>query len=631
MSAAERIAYHERRFNLHDSLAMPTIDRSSRIHACLLATALTLSAGPLGGQASPATLFRDVRVFDGTRMLPPRDVLIQSGRIAKLGERLTPPAGAVTVDGRGKTLLPGFIDAHTHTWGDASRTALVFGVTTELDMFTGAQAARAARAEQTAGMATDRADLFSAGTLVTAPKGHGTEYGMTIPTITTPDSAQAFVDARIAEGSDYIKIVYDDGRAYGMSIPTLNKETMRAVIEAAHRRGKLAVVHIGTLAAARDAIESGADGLVHLFVDQAPDAEFGKFVAARRAFVTPTLTVLKSISGEAGGASLTTDARLVPFLSRTDRTALSQRFPPRPNSPPRVYAAAEATVKQLRAAGVPILAGTDAGNPGTSHGAALHREMELLVQAGLTPTEALAAATSAPANVYRLRDRGRIASGLRADLVLVSGDPSTDITATRAIDGIWKEGIRADRKAFAKAVAAADAKAASEPTGATAGLVSDFESGNASTGFGAGWSVTTDAMANGKSEAAMKVVDGGANGSSRSFEISGTISPAVAYAWGGAMFSPGQQPMTPANLSSKKEVSFWARGDGKTYRAMIFAESKGYTPLVQNFVADSAWKEYVFPLSAFGGIDGRDIMALMFVGGPQPGLFRLQIDDIRFR
>ena len=609
---------------------MRTRDSRPRIPA-LLAVAVVFSATPLAAQASEATLFQNVRVFDGTRMLSARDVLLQSGRIAKVGERLTPTPGTITIDGRGKTLLPGLIDAHTHTWGDASRTALVFGVTTELDMFTDAQAARAARAEQAAGMARDRADLFSAGTLVTAPKGHGTEYGMSIPTITSPDSAQAFVDARIAEGSDYIKVVYDDGRAYGLAFPTLNKATMRAVIEATHRRGKLAVVHTGTLAGARDAIESGADGLVHLFIDQAPDPDFGKFVATHKAFVTPTLTVLKSVSGEAGGASLTTDARLLPYLSSIDRTTLSRGFPPRAGSPPRVYAAAEATVKQLRAAGVPILAGTDAGNPGTSHGAALHRELELLVQAGLTPTEALAAATSVPAKAYRLSDRGRIATGLRADVMLVSGDPSTDITATRAIDGVWKDGVRADREAFAKAIATANTNVAREPSGATSGLVSDFESGSPSATFGAGWAVTTDAMANGKSEAAMKVVDGGANGSSRSFEITGTISPAVAYAWGGAMFSPGQQPMTPANLSSKKEVSFWAKGDGKTYRAMIFAESKGYTPLTQTFVVDSAWKEYVFPLSAFGGIDGRDIMALMFVGGPQPGPFRLQIDDVRFR
>ena len=180
-----------------------------------------------------------------------------------------------------------------------------------------------------------------------------------------------------------------------------------------------------------------------------------------------------------------------------DRTVLAQGFPTRPGTPPKSYEAAETSIKQLRAAGVPILAGTDAGNPGTSHGAALHRELELLVKAGLTPIEALAAATSVPAKTFRLGDRGRIAKGMRADLVLVNGDPSVDITATRAIDGVWKQGVRADRDSFAKAIVAANTAVGREPPGATSGVVSDFESGTTATTFGAGWSVTTDALANG--------------------------------------------------------------------------------------------------------------------------------------
>ena len=104
------------------------------------------------------------------------------------------------------------------------------------------------------------------------------------------------------------------------------------------------------------------------------------------------------------------------------------------------------SVRGLRAAGVTILAGTDVPNPGTAQGASLHGEMELLVEAGLTPAEALRAATSAPAEVFGLKDRGRIAPGLRADLVLVEGDPSLDIRATRAIVGIWKAGSAVERR-----------------------------------------------------------------------------------------------------------------------------------------------------------------------------------------
>ncbi|HEX9413179.1 MAG TPA: amidohydrolase family protein [Ktedonobacterales bacterium] len=105
----------------------------------------------------------------------------------------------------------------------------------------------------------------------------------------------------------------------------------------------------------------------------------------------------------------------------------------------------EAALRQLTAAGVPILAGTDASMPGTTHGASLHREMELLAQAGLTPLEALAAATSVPARAFGLDDRGRVAPGLRADLVLVEGDPSQDFLATRHIRGVWKRGSAVDR------------------------------------------------------------------------------------------------------------------------------------------------------------------------------------------
>ena len=130
-------------------------------------------------------------------------------------------------------------------------------------------------------------------------------------------------------------------------------------------------------------------------------------------------------------------------------------------------------------------------------------------------------------------------------------------------------------------------------------------------------------MAGGKSTAEMVVVDGGAEGSAKSLAIRGTISDAFKQAWAGAMFSPGKQIFQPANLGAKKEVRFWAKGDGKTYRVFIFAESKGFAPLTQTFVAGAEWKEYVFPLSSFDGIDGHDIMALIFGGGPAPGTLRV--------
>jgi imidazolonepropionase-like amidohydrolase len=597
----------------------------------LVRVLLLLIAAPCAVAAQVPTLFHSVRVFDGVRISRNEDVLIENGTIARVARRIVPPKGATVIEGTGKTLLPGLIDAHTHSYGDALTTALVFGVTTELEMFGDTVVARQRRAEQREGHAISRADLYSAGTLVTVKGGHGTEYGLSIPTLASAADAQRFVDARIAEGSDYIKLVYDDGRTYGTSFPTLTPDMLRAAVTAAHARNKLVLVHIGDLAGARAAIEAGADGLAHLFVDHDPGDGFGKFVAAHHAFVVPTLTVLMTITGTGGAAPLADDPRFSAYLSRPELTIMKQGFPRAPGMPAVSYGFARAAVKQLRAAHVPILAGTDAGNPGTAHGAALHRELELLVQAGLTPKEALAAATSGPAKIFGLADRGRIVAGSRADLLLVAGDPTTDITATRDILGVWKQGVPFDRDAVQALIAAAAAAQARAPAGSESGLVSDFDDGTTATRFGAGWSISTDAMAGGASTAETVVVDGGAEGSAKSLAIRGTISDKFAQAWAGAMFSPGTQVFQPANLGAKHELRFWAKGDGKTYRVLVFAESKGVVPLPQTFVAGAEWREITMPFASFGGMDGHDLMAVIFVGGTAAGTFSFQIDNVSFR
>jgi imidazolonepropionase-like amidohydrolase len=580
----------------------------------------------------PSFAITNVRIFDGSSVIPLGTVIVEGDKIKSVGKDVAVPDQAEVIDGAGQTLLPGLIDSHAHVFGAALRQALMFGVTTELDMFTDYRLAAQMKKEQAEGKAADRADLFSAGTLVTAPGGHGTEYGIRIPTITSPNEAQAFVDARISEGSDYIKIIYDDGKAYGLNFPTISKEAMAAVIAAAHRRGKLAVVHISTLEAARDAIGAGADGLAHLFIDRRPDPEFGRFVASHRAFVIPTLTVLESATGVASGASLLSDPELAPMLSPVDATNLKRAFPAPTNAK---LAYAEEAVRQLKAAGAAILAGTDAPNPGTVHGASIHRELELLVKAGLTPLEALEAATSVPAAQFRLSDRGQIKAGLRADLLLVRGDPTRDIKATRSITRIWKAGVAIDRRLYLTSIEKMKAERERlckepPPPGSEDGLVSDFEGENPTARFGSGWSISTDLIAGGKSTAAIRVVSGGANNSQGSLLITGEIRPDLPFAWAGAMFSPGATAMAPANLSSKREISFWAKGDGKTYRIMLFAASLGFRPALKSFVAGPEWKQFTFRISEFG-IDGCDLMGVLFAGGPAKGSFAFQIDDVRFK
>ncbi|MCK7468510.1 MAG: amidohydrolase family protein [Desulfosudis oleivorans] len=158
------------------------------------------------------------------------------------------------------------------------------------------------------------------------------------------------------------------------------------------------------------------------------------------------MSVLASMSGSPDPAGIAGDEALAPYLREEDLQLLRQK--PGFGTPPGSYAAAEKTLRQLRGSGVPILAGTDTPNPGTAFGAALHGELELLVKAGMTPLEALGSATSVPADVFGLKERGRISPGCRADLVLVEGDPSTDIRATRRIAAVWKDGARIDRAAY---------------------------------------------------------------------------------------------------------------------------------------------------------------------------------------
>lgn len=597
-----------------------------RTFLCVLLSATALAAA----EPPRAIWFHQVRVFDGRSVLPVADVLVLDGRIAAFGPEVKAPGDAVKIEGKGKTLLPGLIDAHTHVFPGSLQQALAFGVTTELDMFTDPKLASQLRDEQSEGKGADRADLRSAGILVTAPKGHGTEYGFAIPTIDSPKDAQAFVDARIAEGSDYIKIVYDDGSTYGLHLPTLSKETLKAVIAAAHRREKIAVVHIGSLADAREAIADGADGLAHLFVDRAPDPDFGRFVAEHHAFVVPTLTVLESIAGRPSGAGMAKDPRVAPYVPPAFLANLEKSFGLK-GAPTLHYEGAEEAVRQLKAAGVPLLAGSDSPNPGTTHGASLHRELELLVKAGLSPVEALAAATSAPAKAFGLADRGRIGQGLRADLLLVSGDPTKDILATRDIVGIWKAGVPFDRNGYKASLETARATAAQPPKGSESGLVSDFDDGTAKTAFGAGWQISTDQLMGGKSTAKMEVVPGSATAEKGSaLQVTGELEAGGPPKWAGVMFFPGATFMAPANLAGKKAIRFEVKGDGKTYGVLVFTLAGGRLPATQTFTAGPKWQELSFPLEAFK-TDGHDLVGIALVALSPPGPFSFSIDDFGFR
>jgi imidazolonepropionase-like amidohydrolase len=613
--------------------------RVSLLVAFLVSTMLGTNVGSatsdlLPNHSAPPVVVENVRIFDGEELIAATRVVIKGGIIASVDMDSPLPEGAELINGQGLALLPGLIDAHVHIWEeDQLRQTLVFGVTSVVDMFMDSGTMKAIKDKQAAANDGSMATLISAGILATAPGGHGTEYGMNIPTVSGPDGSQEFVDARIAEGSDFIKIIVDNGSIFKLSWATFDRETLEALIRAAHARGKLAVVHVSCLADARAAIEAGADALAHLYYDDTYDPQFGDIAASHHVFVIPTLSVIESMSGTSGATELIDDLNLAPYLNQTDRAGLRMTFGAAPELGRKGYEGAEKGLRQLRASAVPILAGTDAPNPGTAYGASLHRELRLLVDAGMTPTEALRSATSLPADKFGISGRGRIVVGAKADLLLVKGDPIDDIMATRNIVGVWKDGVRVDREAYRKQVQAEAAKLeemhdAPSPPGSESGLISDFEVAEITSEFGAGWSVSTDEVKGGSSTAAFIRIEGGAEDSRGAMLIAGIISESSPYPWAGAFFSPDKSPMVPANLSSKSALSFWAKGDGKTYSVMLFAQSLGYIPATREFVAGPAWEHHLFTFEEFG-IDGHDIMGIFFGAASKIGEFILEIDEVR--
>lgn len=364
-----------------------------------------------------ATLIRRVRVFDGTAISSRTSVLIEGTRITAVDPDLD-STGRYVVDGTDGVLLPGFIDAHVHLHGVDSLEQLArAGVTTALDM--------ACWPRELVDELRHRrglTDIRSAGIPATVPGStHSKMPGRPEAALVAgPADAETFVTDRLAEGSDYIKLIAD--------VPGPDQATLDALVAAAHRHRKSAVAHAATLVPYQMALAAGADVITHAPLDAVLDDATVAVMRRRSSVAVPTLTMMNAVAKRRfPGAS---DGGVAPAGPG--------------------YHNARRSVGLLHRAGVAILAGTDAnasaGAPAViSHGDSLHAELELLVDAGLQPADAIAAATFLPARHFGLADRGTIIGGLRADLVLIAGDPLADITNSRRVERVWCAGVEYDR------------------------------------------------------------------------------------------------------------------------------------------------------------------------------------------
>jgi imidazolonepropionase-like amidohydrolase len=399
------------------------------------------------------TAFVGGRVIDGTgKVIESGTVIITGDRITAVGPAsIAVPAGATRVDVKGKTLLPGLINAHGHvgnTVGLAAdkqngysrenltrqlRTYAQYGVTTVFSLGDDVEGSFALRDLP----ATDRARLFVAGPVVTG---------------TTAEDARAMVAKVAAMKPDVIKIRVDDNLGTSRKMP---EPAWRAVIEEAHARKLPVAVHIYWLADAKATLDAGADMIAHSVRDVAVDDQFINTMKARDVCYSPTLTREISTFIYDSTPPWVDD----PFFTRgVGKDIPAQLKDPKRHEQVRNSAGwkagqqykvslevAKKNLKTLADKGVRIAFGTDTGPPARFQGFFEHLELEMMVDAGLTPMQAMVSATGDAARCHRRAGQiGTLAPGAAADILILGANPLQNIRNTRTIEQVWIAG----RKAF---------------------------------------------------------------------------------------------------------------------------------------------------------------------------------------
>ncbi|RTE86611.1 MULTISPECIES: amidohydrolase family protein [Gammaproteobacteria] len=403
------------------------------------AFALLPTPDPTPDAKSNNFILGPVHIFDGRDAIQEKFMEVRDGHIYALHESM-PDSDLVHIDGQSRWVTPGLIDAHVHAWGNALVQTLSRGVTTVVDMFGDPNFLMQHRAQREVSEYTHNADIFGAGLLVTAPDGHGTQYGISVPTMSSPDQAEQLVEQRIESGSDFIKIVYTRETSTYQHAPSISLEELTAVIEAAHANDMLAIVHIADHDSALDAVRAGADGLVHSFFDQVVSDELISLMQANGTFVIPTMIVYEGmLRDELNQEVLYSNDSLT--IERSARSTLQRSFGADNQFPAHFYNNLLETTGKMHEAGIPILAGSDAPNPNTAHGWSLITEMLMLQKAGMPAAEVIRAATANTAQAFSLEHRGVIQPGVRADFVVLDSSPLTDLSVFLTPHEVWKNGF----------------------------------------------------------------------------------------------------------------------------------------------------------------------------------------------
>ncbi len=320
---------------------------------------------------------RHYPVFNGTRVWENASVTMENGIITEVKTLEESPADTRCF------LMPGLIDAHTHMGTMAQvETMLKHGIIATCDVC----------APQELIAASDRLIIHSSASMA---------MGVVL-------SGKSYVEKAVKEGAKYIKVLL-------FSPHSIGKRALCSIVDAAHEKSLKVAVHATEIATVRQAVEAGADILLHVPMKESFPEELAQAIAEKHITVAPTLVMMETFAHSGRNGYL-----------------------------PAHYANAEAAVRLLRERGVEILVATDANPgsfaPGVVYGSSLHREMKLLVKAGLSPLDVLQGVTRKNAQAFDLADLGTIAPGQKANLILIEGRPDQNITDSMKIVQIWVDG-----------------------------------------------------------------------------------------------------------------------------------------------------------------------------------------------
>jgi imidazolonepropionase-like amidohydrolase len=433
----------------------------------MIMTRLFIAAALLARVAAAAefTAFTGARIIDGSGKPPMENatMVIDGQKIVSVGSKVKIPAGAKTIDATGQTIIPGLINAHGHvglvvngvnkadgyTRENVSAQLLQYeqyGVLSVLTLGLNRDLVYGLRDESHQGTLPG-AMLFTAGRGIGEPDGAPPVPSLPDQVYRPKTSGEAVADVKetVSHHADYLKIWVDD--VYG-KFSKLPPDIYNAAIQEAHKHHLRVASHVFYLADAKQLLKDGLDTLAHSVRDAPVDDEFIQAAKSKGTYYVATLNVDESFFALADDPTLLDD----PFMKNALSADVIAKFKgdewrkkilgdANLAKNRAAHETAKANLKTLSDAGVHIAFGTDSGaNPQRIAGWAEHRELELMVKAGLTPLQALTASSSGSAAMIGLKDRGTLSKGMRADFIVLSANPLDDIKNTRKMTAIWHGG-----------------------------------------------------------------------------------------------------------------------------------------------------------------------------------------------